>query len=1038
MTFSSWKRATLRGCLWTLVVSLALGTVGGWHPSDSASPKAAADEMRALWRRPADGYIRRWLVLGEFPNPDRRGLDVDYLVAVGGEAGVRPRVGMRVARARGPDIVWTDFQSESDVINLQKAVAGRPVTDVVGYAYTTIESPRAASVFLSLGSDDGVRVWLNGRALFRKAAERSVVPDDDLVAANLVAGPNHLLVKVEQGIGDWGFVLRVLSPPAAMAVASEDLAPSIETAPDNANALILDTDADSPYHAWAAPVRIEVRAAGGRLAVSRCASRGQTVRLDVRPWPQGAYEIAVSSPSADGHLVRAVLFWYKGDLRAAAQALIREASGAAAITPTAMTAAMLAEMAQDRLAGAGAEREPLAADRRRALASILMEYEELQQAAAGGSGPVRAGGFVRLAYRDEIDDSPQFCRAYLPADFDRRRRWPLVVSLHGYYPENPPYIRWWRSDQRHSPLADRHGIILLEPHGRGNANYTGIGERDVLRCIELAKQQLQADPERVYLAGYSMGGGGTWQVAAHHPQLFAAIAPINGGWDYHVLLPAATRGKLTPRERYYQERSSSFAQAESLLGIPVFVDHAELDESVDVNQSRYATRLLERWGYDVRYHERPGVGHTSPVDEDALVRWFLTHRRDAHPRTVRIRAADLKSASAYWVRIEQRRDPHTLMRAEAELIGPNLVRLDTENVLAVTLSPGQPLADANQPLQVVWNGGDVRAVALRKGGATLLAPGYTPAPRVKGPTLEGPLSEIETTPFAIVVGTISNDPLMRNLCAQKARMIAEYWQRWQHHVPRVFEDTKISDGDVGRYSLMLIGGADANGITRRLSQRLPLRVAAGEIAVAGRSFPAKDAYVSLLYPHPLNAERYVQVVAATSAAGLSFFDGLDSDSRNFDFYIGDGAVADPLRGRPLSKLRIAAGWFDREWKLADELLETADPAARARCAFRGFSPSARDAEDAGIALDAATLDAYAGQYQIGNDMTAKLTRVGGRLVAEVPFQPPFSLSARSETEFVVVGTPLRVAFIRDAAGAVSGARVQQPGQWDVVATRVRQ
>jgi len=48
---------------------------------------------------------------------------------------------------------------------------------------------------------------------------------------------------------------------------------------------------------------------------------------------------------------------------------------------------------------------------------------------------------VRLAWRDDVDDSPQFARAHLPPDYDPAREWPMVVVLHGYNPDNPPYIR---------------------------------------------------------------------------------------------------------------------------------------------------------------------------------------------------------------------------------------------------------------------------------------------------------------------------------------------------------------------------------------------------------------------------------------------------------------------------------------------------------------------------------------------------------------------------------------------------------------------
>src|SRR5205085_1737719 len=41
----------------------------------------------------------------------------------------------------------------------------------------------------------------------------------------------------------------------------------------------------------------------------------------------------------------------------------------------------------------------------------------------------------------------------------------------------------------------------------------------------------KGDPDRVYLTGLSMGGFGTWALAARHPDKFAAIAPICGGGD---------------------------------------------------------------------------------------------------------------------------------------------------------------------------------------------------------------------------------------------------------------------------------------------------------------------------------------------------------------------------------------------------------------------------------------------------------------------------------------------------------------------------
>ena len=45
--------------------------------------------------------------------------------------------------------------------------------------------------------------------------------------------------------------------------------------------------------------------------------------------------------------------------------------------------------------------------------------------------------------------------------------------------------------------------------------------------------------------------------------------------------------------------------------------------------------------------------------------WFLQYRRDPHPRKVRVRAADLESAHAYWVRVTRAERPLDVLVAEA-------------------------------------------------------------------------------------------------------------------------------------------------------------------------------------------------------------------------------------------------------------------------------------------------------------------------------------------------------------------------------------
>jgi pimeloyl-ACP methyl ester carboxylesterase len=856
------------------------------------------------------------------------GLETDFLKDQGGEAAIKPTAGMTQKRPDGSIATWREYTSPRDRIDLREVFAGRPVENVVAYAFTTIKRSQAGQALLAAGSDDGVRMWLNGKLVHHHAIRRGLRADEDLVPVTFRAGENDLLVKVEQGLGDWGLCVRVPDPGEAKLLTGQGLGSAIVRGEGAEAGKLVVLTSQMPGGAPAA-VKVEVVAPGGRVVASAEAPRGERAALDSAAWSEGPYEIVCRSAAPDGRELIEYLSWYKGDALAEARRLVSSAPQADPSTSVGMVHAMLAEMVLSKLDGklAGASAEQLTG-----IYGVLMEFAEVQQAASGGPGGLHASGMVRLAYRDEVDDSPQFCRAYLPPDYSPEKKWPMIVNLHGYNGPNPRYVGWWGSDQRHDRWADRYHVIMIYPHGRGNTWYRGIGDRDVIKCIELAKQAFSVDDDRVYLTGYSMGGGGTWHIGTRHPELFAALGPYYGGWDYHVDMPAQRIEKLTPWERSQAERESSFAQAEQLLNLPTWVMHGDSDPVVSAEQSRYAVRMLQRWGYDIRYQEVPGLGHEDLRTEDGLYPWFLSHKRDPDPRRVRIRAPELKSASAYWVQIGQQENPFAFIHAEAEVVGPNEIRLDTENALEVILSPGPPLVDTGRPLRVVWNGEAAREVRLDgRGRAALRARSYNPKGPVKTPGLEGPISDFQTTPFAVVIGTASADPMMRRLCEQQGRNWAKSWESWQHWAPRVFKDSEISDADVQRYSLLLVGGPEANLVTRRLIGKLPVRLSADAITLDDRAFPARDAALTMIYPHPLNRDRYVILDAATSPAGMYFADRMPS---NVDFCVSDGRIANSDEGRPAEKVFVAMGRFDHTWRLNPAFLMAGEAAARSQSPTR--------------------------------------------------------------------------------------------------------
>ncbi|MBU0678029.1 MAG: prolyl oligopeptidase family serine peptidase, partial [Verrucomicrobia bacterium] len=624
------------------------------------------ERMRIPWTRAEEGFLREWLIIGEFPNPPHegdefydhtppcKGFDTDYLLEHGGEAEIIPGPRLTHFRPDGSEAEWVNYVSDSDIVDFIMAIPGRPSDNAVAYAYTLIRRDEAGPGCLAIGSDDGVQVIFNGKVVHENLVGRGVTLDDDIVFVDFEKGVNSLLLKVENGEYGWGFSCRILKPDQVDEVARRTFSPSVLSDLGESPLVVGSDEVENPKQS----VAITVLGPGGEILAQRDAVRGAKTSFDVGKWPEGPFEIRCTLVQPTGERMVRHLGWFKGDLQGQVEDLLSAAEQSDPQTERGMILRMLAGLVKNRLG-----EKPANADTGDVfkIHSALLEFCDLQAEQEGSSSRVRPYGFVRLAYRDEVDGSPQFARLYLPADYDPSKKYPLVIYLHGYNPDNPEYIHWWAVDQRHSDRAEKYGVIYLEPHGRGNTWYTGIGEQDVLRTIAMTRELVSVDPSRIYLTGESMGGGGTWHVGTRNPGLFAAIAPVYGGWDYRASMLDGDLKELSDWEKFRDEAGSSVVQAEALLTTPVFVNHGDADDIVNVNWSRFFVRELQRWNYDIRYREMPGEGHFGGPHWPGVFEWLLKHTRVEHPKHVRVRAAHLKTASAHWVAVRKRRDPMSMM-----------------------------------------------------------------------------------------------------------------------------------------------------------------------------------------------------------------------------------------------------------------------------------------------------------------------------------------------------------------------------------------
>jgi predicted peptidase len=185
---------------------------------------------------------------------------------------------------------------------------------------------------------------------------------------------------------------------------------------------------------------------------------------------------------------------------------------------------------------------------------------------------------------------------FVPSNYDKAKKTPLVVLLHGLG-SNPQQIMRYPglTDQ-----AEKYGFIVVAPmgynaggwygaqFGRGKMNPENLpelSEKDVMNVLEIARKDFNTDPDRTYLMGHSMGGGGTWHLGLKYPDQWAALAP---------LAPAIYRPAT---------------DVEKIKHIPVILVQGDADILCPVSTARKWVEQMDKFDMTYRYVEIKGGGH---------------------------------------------------------------------------------------------------------------------------------------------------------------------------------------------------------------------------------------------------------------------------------------------------------------------------------------------------------------------------------------------------------------------------------------------
>jgi predicted peptidase len=209
-------------------------------------------------------------------------------------------------------------------------------------------------------------------------------------------------------------------------------------------------------------------------------------------------------------------------------------------------------------------------------------------------------------------------RLFVPAKYEAKNVYPLAIWLHGVNGRGNDnmaqiseanrigsHIWTFSENQAKNPCFVVAPQCADEEYWAAGDGYRPTEQlRLVLELLSDLRKTYSIDGQRMYVAGQSMGGIGTWAIITANPNLFAAAVPLCGG--------------------------GNVADASKLTKMPIWAFHGDKDQSVPVDYSRKMIAAIRKAGGSPKYTEYKGAGHEiweRVFKEPELLPWVFSQRK---------------------------------------------------------------------------------------------------------------------------------------------------------------------------------------------------------------------------------------------------------------------------------------------------------------------------------------------------------------------------------------------------------------------------
>jgi hypothetical protein len=545
---------------------------------------------------------------------------------------------------------------------------------------------------------------------------------------------------------------------------------------------------------------------------------------------------------------------------------------------------------------------------------------------AGTPGWNEASGLVVRAYRSSIDGSVQPYGLVVPPDWTPKDTKPRALHLwcHGRG-EKLSELSFIADRQKNKGEFTPEGAIVLHLYGRYCCANKFAGEVDAFEAMRDVGQHYKIDATRLVVRGFSMGGASAWQFATHFPGTWAAAAPGAGFAETAEFFRSFGQGKTPPPwwEQVLWRWYDATTVARNLSGLPLVAYSGEIDGQKQA--AEIMIRYAKEEGIEIPHVIGPQTGHKYHPDSKPQIEKFISDAlekgRQQFPHSIKFTTYTLMYPERDWLKITGMEKHWERADVDASLDKDGNVEIRTKNIASLELRV--PTNAAIQPSnRLVIDGEQVsvpaaNAFRFTKWNGKWQVNGKLPETlnkrnEHKRPGVCGPIDHAFMSSFLHVrpTGKPQQESTGAWVKSEMEHATTQWRQVFRGDAP-IKDDTAITEADIQASNLILWGDPSSNAVLKKIADKLPVKWGKDSLEFRGYKLEAASYAPILIFPNPLNPQKYVVVNSGHTFREKAALNNSDQTPKLPDWAIVDlRKPADEL----WPGLIYDAGFFDEQWK----------------------------------------------------------------------------------------------------------------------------